>query len=72
MGGEISEAQMHEAIRAYGVELRGAGTDESPFVYKKLQDVLNAHANTLKINHVLRPVGVAIKAGGNEFDPYKD
>lgn len=34
MGGEISEAQMHEAIRAYGVELRGAGTDESPFVYK--------------------------------------
>ncbi|WP_145319974.1 RtcB family protein [Paenibacillus xylanexedens] len=71
MGGEISEAQMHEAIRAYGVELRGAGTDESPFVYKKLQDVLNAHANTLKINHVLRPVGVAM-AGGNEFDPYKD
>jgi len=40
-------------------------------VYKKLQDVLNAHADTLKINHILRPVGVAM-AGGNEFDPYKD
>ncbi len=71
MGGEISEEQMQAAIRAYGVELRGAGTDESPFVYKKLQDVLNAHAHTLKINHILRPVGVAM-AGGNEFDPYKD
>lgn len=70
-GGLISRKQMMDAIRDYGVELRGAGTDESPFVYRKLQDVLDAHAGTLDILHVLQPVGV-VMAGENEFDPYKD
>ncbi|NUN98420.1 MAG: RtcB family protein, partial [Candidatus Omnitrophica bacterium] len=55
----------------YGVLLRGAGTDESPFVYRKLQDVLEAHSETLEILHILRPVGV-VMAGEDEFDPYKD
>ena len=70
-GGAISEEQMRQAIRAYGVELRGAGTDESPFVYRKLQEVLDAHAETVEVLHVLKPVGVCM-AGANEFDPYKD
>ncbi|HYF94875.1 MAG TPA: hypothetical protein VD969_21895 [Symbiobacteriaceae bacterium] len=62
---------MAEAIRAYGVELRGAGADESPVVYRKLQDVLDAHAGTLDVLHVLRPIGVAM-AGGDVHDSYKD
>ena len=70
-GGQVSEAQMMEAVRAYGVTLRGAGTDESPFVYRKLNEVLEHHRATLKVLHTLRPVGVCM-AGADEFDPYKD
>ncbi|MFD2117585.1 RtcB family protein [Paenibacillus yanchengensis] len=70
-GGQVTEQQMIEAIRAYGVELRGAGTDESPFVYRQLQEVLDAHAETIDVLHVLKPIGVCM-AGANEFDPYKD
>lgn len=70
-GGQISPAQMQEAVRAYGVELRGAGTDESPFVYRKLQEVLDAHADTIEVTNVLKPIGVCM-AGADEFDPYKD
>ncbi|MCM3269553.1 RtcB family protein [Paenibacillus elgii] len=70
-GGLISETQMHEAVRSFGVELRGAGTDESPFVYRKLREVLDAHAETIEVLHVLKPIGVCM-AGADEFDPYKD
>ncbi|KAI7264038.1 hypothetical protein KC345_g8954 [Hortaea werneckii] len=70
-GGQITTAQMLEAVRDFGVELRGAGTDESPFVYRKLQEVLDAHAGTIEVMHVLKPVGVCM-AGADEFDPYKD
>ncbi|MBG9773974.1 RtcB family protein [Brevibacillus laterosporus] len=70
-GGKITEEQMQKAVEDFGVELRGAGPDESPFVYKKLQDVLQAHTDTLDVLHVLKPVGVCM-AGSDEFDPYKD
>ncbi|MBD3920968.1 RtcB family protein [Paenibacillus sp. PR3] len=70
-GGQISQKQMMDAVRDYGVELRGAGTDESPFVYRKLQEVLDAHAETIEVMHVLKPIGVCM-AGADEFDPYKD
>lgn len=70
-GGKITPEQMDKAIKDYGVELRGAGTDESPFVYRKLENVLNAHANTMSVLNVLRPIGVCM-AGANEHDPYKD
>lgn len=70
-GGKITPHQMQEAVQDYGIELRGAGTDESPFVYRKLQTVLDAHADTIEVVHKLRPIGVAM-AGANEFDPYKD
>ncbi|WP_308639960.1 RtcB family protein [Paenibacillus silvisoli] len=70
-GGQISTEQMMDAVRDYGVELRGAGTDESPFVYRRLQEVLDAHAETIEVMHVLKPIGVCM-AGADEFDPYKD
>jgi tRNA-splicing ligase RtcB len=53
------------------VELRGAGLDESPHCYKRLPEVLEHHADTVRILHTLTPLGVAM-AGANEFDPYKD
>jgi tRNA-splicing ligase RtcB len=70
-GGAITPEQMRQAVRAYGVQLRGAGTDESPFVYRKLESVLAAHAETIDILHVLKPIGV-VMAGEGEVDPYKD
>ncbi|MBP3966218.1 RtcB family protein [Paenibacillus lignilyticus] len=70
-GGQISTAQMMQAVREYGVELRGAGTDESPFAYRNLQEVLDAHSETIDVLHVLKPIGVCM-AGADEFDPYKD
>jgi tRNA-splicing ligase RtcB len=69
--GSISREMMLEWIKKQGVELRGAGTDESPHCYKRLPEVLEHHKPTIKILHVLKPIGVAM-AGEHEFDPYKD
>jgi tRNA-splicing ligase RtcB len=69
--GKISREMMLEAVRRAGVELRGGGTDESPHVYRPLREVLEHHANTIKIVHTLKPMGVAM-AGEDVFDPYKD
>lgn len=51
--------------------LRGGGLDESPFCYKRLDEVLTHHQNSVKILHRLRPLGVAM-AGKDIKDPYKD
>ncbi|HYF62154.1 MAG TPA: RtcB family protein [Herpetosiphonaceae bacterium] len=69
--GAVSKEMMFDWIRERGVELRGAGTDESPHCYKRLPEVLEHHRNTVRILHTLTPLGVAM-AGENEFDPYKD
>jgi tRNA-splicing ligase RtcB len=70
-GGQITRAMMESWLAEKGVTLRGGGTDESPHAYKRLDDVVAAHANTVEVVHRLRPVGVAM-AGEGEFDPYKD
>jgi tRNA-splicing ligase RtcB (3'-phosphate/5'-hydroxy nucleic acid ligase) len=54
-----------------GVVLRGAGLDEAPQAYKFLPDVLREHAATVRIVHMLRPLGVAM-AGREVRDPYAD
>lgn len=69
--GKISREMMNEWLRREGVELRGAGTDESPHCYKRLPEVLGYHEGTVRILHTLKPLGVAM-SGENEFDPYKD
>ena len=68
---KITQAMMQQKVRQANVELRGAGVDESPHCYKRLNEVLAAHDATVRILHTLTPVGVAM-AGANEFDPYKD
>lgn len=70
-GGSVTREMMAKWVKRVGVELRGAGCDESPHCYKRLPDVLSQHENTIRILHTLTPVGVAM-AGENEFDPYKD
>lgn len=69
--GKVTRHMMRDWIEPLGVELRGAGTDESPHCYKRLPDVLAAHAASIKVLHTLTPLGVAM-AGENEVDPYKD
>ena len=69
--GKVSRQMMEDWIKPLGVELRGAGTDESPHCYKRLPEVLNFHRESVKVLHTLTPIGVAM-AGADEFDPYKD
>lgn len=69
--GQISRKMMMEWLDNRGIVLRGAGTDESPHAYKRLNDVIDAHRSTLNVVRVLKPLGVAM-APENEFDPYKD
>jgi tRNA-splicing ligase RtcB len=69
--GKVSQEMMTEWVSRAGVELRGAGLDESPHCYKRLNEVLAEHGDSILILHTLTPVGVAM-AGANEFDPYKD
>ena len=69
--GLVSRKMMINWVREAQVELRGAGTDESPHCYKRLQAVLAYHQGTVRVLHTLTPLGVAM-AGENEFDPFKD
>jgi len=58
-------------VREQGIVLVGGGADEAPEVYKRLPDVLAAHADSVRVKHRLRPLGVAM-AGRDVYDPYKD
>ena len=69
--GAVSTKMMLDWVKEVGVELRGAGTDESPHCYKRLPEVLAHHEKTIRIVHTLTPLGVAM-AGEDERDPYKD
>jgi len=64
------EAVLGDVARM-GVELRGSGADEAPGAYKNLDEVLTYHADTVRVLHRLRPLGVAM-AGHDTYDPYKD
>ncbi len=69
--GRIRHDDMMKWIKNKGVTLRGADVDESPQAYRRLKDVLAAHADTVRILHTLRPIGVAM-AGADVFDPFRD
>jgi tRNA-splicing ligase RtcB (3'-phosphate/5'-hydroxy nucleic acid ligase) len=69
--GAVSREMMMDWVHGVGVELRGAGLDESPHCYKRLPEVLEYHEPTVRVLHTLTPIGVAM-AGPDEFDPFKD
>jgi tRNA-splicing ligase RtcB len=69
--GLVRPADMKRWLQEKGVILRGGDLDEAPQAYRRLPDVLAAHAGTIRILHTLRPLGVAM-AGREIVDPYKD
>ena len=69
--GKISRKMMQKWLDRRGVELRGAGTDESPHCYKRIEKVLRYHDRTIRVVHVLEPIGVAM-AAPDEIDPFRD
>jgi len=77
--GVISREMMSQRLDAYrrehgiALEVRGGDVDESPFVYRKLADVVRAHeeTGTIRVAHRLLPV-VVVMAGANIVDPFKD
>jgi tRNA-splicing ligase RtcB len=69
--GLVSQEMMDTWVNTKGVCLRGAGVDESPHCYKRLNEVLEHQGDTIQVLHTLRPIGVAM-AGADIFDPYKD
>ncbi len=69
--GAVDWPAVQQRLRRQGIVLVGGGADEAPEVYKRLPDVLAAHAGTIRVKHTLRPLGVAM-AGRDVVDPYKD
>ncbi|HEX2044362.1 MAG TPA: RtcB family protein [Gaiellaceae bacterium] len=69
--GAVDWPAVRERLRERGIVLVGGGADEAPEVYKRLPDVLAAHAGSVRVRHRLRPLGVAM-AGRDVYDPYKD
>lgn len=77
--GEISPEMMFGALASFRQEMdvplvvRGGDVDESPFVYRKLESVLDAHVNTetIEVAHTLVPVAVCM-APSDVVDPFKD
>lgn len=69
--GLVDEDEMRGNVSAGGVLLYGGGADEAPQCYKKLNEVLEYHNDSIEVETVLTPVIVCM-AGANEADPYKD
>lgn len=69
--GVVDWPAVQARLRKQGIVLVGGGADEAPEVYKRLPDVLAAHGDTIRVQHTLRPLGVAM-AGRDVYDPYKD
>ncbi len=69
--GLVRHDEMMRWMSDRGILLRGGDLDEAPQAYRRLPDVLAAHAGTIRVLHTLRPLGVAM-AGPDIVDPYKD
>jgi tRNA-splicing ligase RtcB len=69
--GLIDYGAVRADLRARGIELRGGAADEAPDAYKRLDQVLAEHGDSISVLHRLTPIGVAM-AGPHIRDPYRD
>jgi tRNA-splicing ligase RtcB len=69
--GVVDELEMRANMKEKGIHLFGSGADEAPQCYKKLDQVLDYHSDSVAVEHKLTPIIVCM-AGSDAFDPYKD
>lgn len=69
--GKVDFNMVKSTMKEGNIELRGAGADEAPECYKKLEEVLGYMGDSIRVVHKLEPIGVAM-AGSETYDPYKD
>lgn len=69
--GLIDEDAMRREAAARGVVLFGGGADEAPGCYRKLDEVLAYHQDSIAVETRLTPIVVCM-AGNDIRDPYKD
>lgn len=69
--GAITRRMMDEWVQARGVIVRGGDVDESPHVYRRLDEVLRDQRGTIVVQHTLRPL-IVVMAGPEVVDPFKD
>jgi tRNA-splicing ligase RtcB len=69
--GRVRHDEWQAWMRDKAVLLVGGDLDEAPQAYRRLPDVLEQHAGTVRIEHTLRPFAV-VMAGADVFDPFKD
>ena len=67
----FTRTQMDRWLRDKEVMVVGGDLDESPMAYRRLDQVLAWHRDTIRIAHRLRPVLVLMAAAGTK-NPYKD
>lgn len=67
----LSRGQMDQWLRNRGVTLIGGDLDESPMAYRRLEEVLAEHSETITIKNILRPF-IVVMAGKDIKDPFKD
>jgi tRNA-splicing ligase RtcB len=69
----FTRAEMEAWLANKGVTLSGGGIDESPMSYRRLDDVVRAHGETVKVVYRLRPFIVIMASDeSRRRDPYKD
>lgn len=69
--GEIDWEAALEDMAEQGIELRGGDAEEAAGAYKRLDEVLDAHGDTIAVKQNLRPIAV-VMAPADVADPYKD
>ena len=71
---EIAEqvaSPIHPALPPMADGLVRRGAQGAPEVSSTLPEVLDHHAGTIEIRHMLRPL-IVCRASANAFDPYKE
>lgn len=69
--GLVNEEEMRTKMKGNNIHLFGGGADEAPQCYKKLDEVLEFHADSVVVETRLTPIIVCM-AGSDIRDPYKD
>ncbi len=69
--GAIDWTDVYAELQTQGIEIRGGAADEAPAAYKRLDEVLAAQGETIRVLHRLTPIGVAM-ASADTVDPFKD